>query len=603
MLTIKLNYNPELFNKSKVPVNSSTNSAKENVVNCLAEAWKKLETLHGQMTSDIAYQLHKPVISLLANLNSATSKIASAVKETLDPASEAASAVNKTVAISKEFQKIKVLSLFPTLFFGFAIQGAVKQFESATKAREYAEAFGNLLGVVKDVINIPKDVIEVCALFDGIIAEATQLSAWAPGISVASALLSIAAIGLKANDIQKGVQFTNRMERKSAAQAIKQLVMSLESQPDAYEKMLHNESLYKDLTQACEAVRDADTMLLLKMFRQELKKENPSAELMKAWLEVAKESQTFNSDALSVLEAMLTEKACQDATQDPAIRKQRASEVDQLIGSMRQLRDNVPLAKIANNLKTHLEQIDPSLLPMLNEAADRGYLNALKGTQDKVIKRHYGIPGSDIKESIERIEKASSAVEKSNPQEARELKQMSVRLLKEQHEKKMLSDKLAISASVIGLVASVILLALGFGLTCPPLSIVAVLLMTIVICLSIAKISYDYVSNKQFADAFGISENKLCKKWQTQLKKIEADLEGGSDVYQKRIQDLKLAIDNRDFNQQLLDLSLEQKADEKHQKAAKEINRIIEAMNKWQRQKTAEPDKYLLLSPEKEQRA
>lgn len=554
-----------------------------------------MESFHDAMTGDIGYKLHRPILRLVSNLNSLSCKIIHIVQDQVNLSVKGTQSVSEAINISKEIQKIKVLSLFPSLFAGFSIYEAVKKFQSAAKVREYMEAFGHSLGVAKELINIPKDVVGICSLFDNSIAQAAQLSSWGPGISIASLLLSIASIGLKANDLRKGALFTQRMERKSSSFVIKQFVMGLQALPPSAQELLQKPNFQKELAQACQAVRDADTMLLLKVLHQELKKEQFSSELLLKMLEEARDSATYNAEVISALEKLFP-KGEKDINIDcPTIKKNLADEIDKQIGRLRKLRDSVPLIIITENLKKQLREIDPSLLPVLDDAADTGYLNAVTSTREKVLKRHYGVSGDEIKACINRIERVYHSIEKEKPAEARALKQRSVRLLKEQHEKKMLSDKLAISSNVISFIASLILVVLSFGLTCTPLAIISILLSTIVISLTFAKIAYDYVENQRFEDSFGITETKMCQDWEDRLQKVEEGLAGDeTNDYRNSIQALRAALDQGIFDN-TVHIDFEQEIDEKRKKALIEFNKIAAEMNKWHKKKSAEPGKYLCL--------
>lgn len=564
-----------------------TKNIESKAITLLGSAWRKVESFHNKMTGDLGYKLHRPMLRLVSNLNSISAKILHVVKDHVDLSAKGIQSATEAINITKEVQKIKVLTLFPTLFVGFSIHEAVKKFQTATKVREYAEASGHCLGVVKDLINVPKDVVGICALFDEGISQAAQIASWGPGISVTSLVLSVAAIGLKANDLRKGEQFSQRMERKSSSQVIKHIASCFQTQ-----EFFKDPAVQEDLSKACKAVCNADTMLLFKEFREEIKKESFSSEHFKQLLENAKNCATFNADAISALEQILP-----SGQEEGGIKKSFAAEVDKQINRLRKLRDDIPLTKITEKLKEKLCSIDTSILPTLDNASALGYHNAIKSTRDSVLKRHYGVSGAEMKKCIERTEKVYRALEKDRPAEAQELRQRSVRLLKDQHEKKMISDKLALSSSVISFVASLILVILGFGIACTPLSIISLLLSTVVIGLTFAKIAYDHIINQKFSDSFGITEIKHCQGWQESLQQVEKDLESaGFDNYQSHIQELRAAIDYGSFDQcEHITLSSEEEKETKLKDAIKEFNMIVKDMSEWQKKKNSQLDKYLFL--------
>lgn len=545
------------------PSDPSGQPVDEKIKKDIAQAWGKMVKLYKTIEASPFFQAKDNVIRLAINI----AKFVNEVKKIEIPEFIANS------KLAQEGKKVQVLSLLSAGFAGYEFYQAIEKWIEAEKPWEHAAAFLGTLAVVEDIAGLPQMIIEKVALFEPSIEAASNVSSWAPWLSVVAAILSTATIALKSLQLSKTKNFEKNMERRCNEAVINHLSQA----------MAHRSQKFQErLAQASIAVDHAETADILKLFQKECKAEEPDTAKLN-YLVYLIEQKGLLPDSYSGpdLRQIAVLANWQTVLNDPNLRKKLDKFTSQELAKARKARDDISLQKLIHKLRKELKEIEPENLQVLDEVSNAAYIQCLRQKDPKALERHFRVEGGPLKERVDEIWKDYQGKLKSDPVQANFELEKHVSTLKGRVKEKTDSDIWSIVASVVSLVASVIFLVLAFGLSCSPLAPVGYALFACVAAAGIAKIFYDWHSKNKFEESLGMTENKLCDKWQKKLEKLEKTR---SDEKEKiEIESLKKKISAHDFRVKFRRKFKGHPLSDEDKQYAKSYNQVIDDINKWRK--------------------
>lgn len=537
----------------------------EQLKSDVARAWGKMVKLYRTIEATPYFQAKGSAISTVTN-------IVKFVKEFHEIDLPEAIA-NSSVA--KEGKKIQVLGLLKVGLVGYDFYQAVEEWKEAKKPWEHAAAFLGVVGVVEDIVGLPETVVQNVALFEPALESAASLSSWAPWLSVVSTILSTATIALKSLHLSKTKNFEENMERKCNEAVIKHLSKAIDHRSQKFQERI---------AQASVAVENAETAEMLKLLQKESQAPEPDAAKLSYLVYLIEKKGLLPPDSVLLQElkqaAVLAD--WKSVLNDPDLRKKLDQFSDQELAKARKARDEIPLQKIVHKLRKELKEIEPENLQVLDEVSNAAYIECLRNKEPKALERHFRADGEALKERVDQIWQGYQEKLKSDPVQANFELENHVSTLKGRVKEKTGSDIWAIVASVVSLVASVILLVLAFGLSCSPLAPVGYALFACVAAAGIAKIFWDWHTKNKFEETIGITENKLCAKWDKKLDKLEKTRTAEKEKVE--LEGLKKKIAARDFRVKSRRKYLKgHHLSDEDKQYAKAYNQIVDDINKWRK--------------------
>lgn len=543
----------------------NTGYAQNKITKKMQHAWDKVTCIAKTIVDSPVGQSSMPLCSTAGHALAFAQEIFPLVSAQSDSLAETTEMFGSLGDAFQEVKKVQVLSLARVGFIGYDCYGVAEEWKEASKPRDYGKAFLATLGVVQDTIDLPERIINIVDLFQPAVKAAANLGAWVPWITLVSTALSIGSIALASLRLWETDKFARNIRDKCELALVNYIRdLGVEGSP----------VFQVSLAQALEAVSHAEAVVKLKQIKAELNKKDGDSGALAVLIGSLTASYLVHTQPL--FEAVNRQDVAANSGDGQALKE--AVEKDLL--DARRARDAIPLHQAVRELKNELKVLRPESMPALNELANVAYVEKLRSMDEKVLERHYQVEGKVFKASIERIWRTYQATVAIDHDTAVFKLEKAVTLLKGRISESRMFHIWSIVARTVAFVASIIFLALSFGVVCAPLAPIAYLLMACLGIVSIVKIFIMHQRQREFEERIGVTEHRLCTSWEGRLEKTLKKADGKIQCDLVKLQE-KLA--ERDFRVACPSITIDAEAGDRERKNVRIYNQIAGEMNGWRK--------------------
>lgn len=530
----------------------------------MQRTWGKVTCLCKTVVDSPVWQASMPFCSSAGNVLAFAQEISPLVASQSNSLAETAEVFGGLGDIFQQARKVRVLSLARVGFIGLDCYYLSQEWKEASKPRDYGKAFLATLSVVQDTIDLPERIINIVDMFEPAVKAASDVAAWAPWLSLISTAMSLGSIALGALRLWETDKFTKNM-RNTCELALVKYIRDLK---------VAGSSVYQvSLAKALESLAQAESVVKLKQLKAELSKNDCDSGVVADLIETLEQSSSDNA-------SLLIEVNRQIDLGNKSGRQLLKKAVEKELQHARNARDAIPLNQVIRDLKNELRELRPESMQALEELANVAYIEKLKNMNEKVLERHFQVDGKTFKASIERIWHVYQNTVGNDHDTAVYKLEKAVAILKGRISESKMFHIWSIVARIVALIASIIFLALSFGVVCAPLAPIAYILMACLGITSIIKIFIEYQRKRAFEEQIGMTEYRLCTSWEARLekklKKAEGKIQGDLIKLQQKIAD-------RDFKVACSILKADSEASNREKKNILIYNQLVGEINSWRK--------------------
>lgn len=380
-----------------------------------------------------------------------------------------------------------------------------KQWGEAKKTIDYVDAAFNTLGLVGNFLDIPASIVKKIVLFNPALEAVSQISTWAPGLGVASAVLSATSIAAAGCSMARSIKFKNRLERAVQEAAIKSLSLS-------QEHSLREGPVGEKFQKAVIVMEHHEAAIMLKKMIADLGKGDAPEALEETYntfmqdLALMKEAGSCSREIASLMQQQSLLRNAQMFADHPSYRAGLRTVLEEELKRVREVKHSYDFGALMRDVQVEINKLGAPLLEQLEKVGNEAYLGKILEAHDKALEYNFNVSGSELKESVQKILQISKS---SLGSEVLGSVNEAVSCLKDRAVQKISGDGWTLATSIISLVATIILAVLAFGLSCTPLAPFAYALLVAVAIASVSKIIYDHVQKNKFKERFSGVENGI----------------------------------------------------------------------------------------------